>query len=490
MVEFGVTPTQILKNDAEKRLLVKNLGKKPILYDYNIQKGKAVELFSNVDKELPIIESELFVEGNPYRIFSSWKKNDEQKSDKILFLYEDKVKINFFQKSKQINRINTEKSTPKKEDNEKEHEEKKEEKENKQDKEKEQNSEKESETNEIEINEIKINNNISKFDKNLICPKYRMDLDHSPSIVYDKGNYLMMGGYWNGQIIINSLEDDEKKAKNHNQKYFNILYTNKMSPVTVMKMDESETFLICANKIGCIFIFVNRENKIEWNLYKTIRDNEKEITSLDLNENLNVLVTCDREGYINIYTFPQCKLFNSFKINDIQLPMNNNQNDTNNSSIESRPESNMNISTSQTELYADIVIISHLPLPTLIFYIHLKKCLCVYSINFHLITYKSGFDIVPNGIKKYSDYFQKDYLFIYNKRDNIIEIYDTINLNLILRSCKFEYNFIDFCFNKEMENALIMVRTAEDDNKKDKNIKKSYKILILATPGKGDNKDY
>ena len=324
----------------------------------------------------------------------------------------------------------------------------------------------------------------------MICPKYRMDLEHSPSIVYDKGNYLMMGGYWNGQIIINYLEDDEKKAKNQNQKYFNILYTNKMSPVTVMKMDESETFLICANKIGCIFIFVNRENKIEWNLYKTICDNEKEITSLDLNENLNVLVTCDREGYINIYTFPQCKLFNSFKINDIQLPMNNNQNDTNNSSIESRPESNMNINTSQTELYADIVIISHIPLPTLIFYIHLKKCLCVYSINFHLITFKSGFDIVPNGIKKYSDYFQKDYLFIYNKRDNTIDIYDTINLNLILRSSKFEYNFIDFCFNKEMENALIMVRTAEDENKKDKNIKKSYKILMLDTPGKGDNKDY
>ena len=496
MVEFGVTPTQILKNDAEKRLLVKNLGKKPILYDYNIQKGKAVELFSNVEKELPIIESELFVEGNPYRIFSSWKKNDEQKSDKILFLYEDKVKINFFQKSKQINRINSEKSTPKKEENEKEQEEKKEkkeekeEKEEKEDKEKEQNSEKESETNEIEINEIKINNNIPKFDKKLICPKYRMDLEHSPSIVYDKGNYLMMGGYWNGQIIINYLEDDEKKAKNQNQKYFNILYTNKMSPVTVMKMDESETFLICANKIGCIFIFVNRENKIEWNLYKTICDNEKEITSLDLNENLNVLVTCDREGYINIYTFPQCKLFNSFKINDIQLPMNNNQNDTNNSSIESRPESNMNINTSQIELYADIVIISHIPLPTLIFYIHLKKCLCVYSINFHLITFKSGFDIVPNGIKKYSDYFQKDYLFIYNKRDNTIDIYDTINLNLILRSSKFEYNFIDFCFNKEMENALIMVRTAEDENKKDKNIKKSYKILMLDTPGKGDNKDY
>ena len=482
MVEFGVTPSQILKNDAEKRMQVKNLGKKPILYDYNIQKFKTMELFSNVDKELSITESELFVEGNPCKIFSAWKKNDEQKSDKILFLYGDKVKINFFQKSKQINKINSEKSTPKKEDEEK----KEEHGEINKEKEKETNSEVES-----EINEIEMNKNISKFDKKLINPKNRIDMEHTPSIVYDKGNYLMMGGYWNGQIIINYLEDDEKKQKNKNIKYFNILFTNKMSPVTLMKMDESETFLLCANKMGCVFIFVNKQDKIEWSLYKVICDNEKEITSLDLNENLNIFISSDKEGYNNIYTFPQCKLFNSFKIklNEIQLPINNNQNDTNNSSIASRSESNMIINISQNDPYADIVIISHLPLPTLIFYIRQKKCLCVYSINFHLIASKYGFDIVPNGIKKYSDYFQKDYLFIFNKRENTIDIYDIINLNLILRSSKFEYNFIDFCFSKEMENALIMVRTSEDE-KKEKNNKKNYKILMINTPGKGDNKDY
>ena len=485
MVDFGVTPSQILKNDAEKRMLVKNLGKKPILYDYNIQRFKTVELFSNIDKEVSIVitESELFVEGNPCKIFSAWKKNDEHKSDKILYLYEDKVKINFFQKSKQINKISSEKSTPKKEDEEKEKEKGKDLNENV--KEKETNSEMETEMNEIEMNK-----NISKFDKKLINPKYRIDMEHTPSIVYDKGNYLIMGGYWNGQIIINYLEDDEKKQKNKNTKYFNILFTNKHSPITLMKMDESETFLICANKIGNVFIFVNKQDKIEWSMYKIISDNEKEITSLDLNENLNIFITSDKEGYNNIYTFPQCKLFNSFKIklNEVQLPINNNQNDTNNSSIASRSESNMNINISQNELYADIVIISNLPLPTLIFYIRLKKCLCVYSINFHLITTKYGFDLVQNGIRKYSDYFQKDYLFIFNKKENTIDIYDTINLNLILRSSKFEYNFIDFCFCKEMENALIMVRTSEED-KKEKNNKKNYKILMINTPGKGDNKD-
>ena len=478
MVEFGVTPSQILKNDADKRYIIKNLGKKPMLYNYYINKGKDVKLFTNNEqvKELPIIDTELYVEGNPYKIFSSWKKNEEQKNDKILFLYEDKIKINYFQKSKQSNKINTEKSTLKKEE-EKENEDKK-------DENSEINSDKgDSEIDEEEINEISLNKNISKFDKKLICPKYRMDLEYSPSLIYDKGNYLIQGGYWNGQIIINYLEDDDKKSKNKAQKNFNILSTKKMSPIILMKIDESETFLICANKIGCVFIFIiNKENKLEWSLYKVLRDNHKEITSLDLNENLNIFITCDKEGFNNLYTFPQCKLFNSFKINENQLPSNNIPNEPNNNSFSaSRSESNMNINISQIDLYIDIIIISQTPLPCFICYIHLKKCLCVFSINFHLINCKYGFDISSNAIKKYSDYFQKDYLFIYNKKENCIEIYDTLNLNLVLRSSKFQNIFVDFCFCKDMENVLIMVRNNEDENKKEKNMKKNYKILMLNT---------
>ena len=502
MVEFGVTPSQIFKNDLDKRLSFKHL-KKPILYDYNVNKGKG-NIF-NLENEIKIRESELLLEGNPYKIFSSWKK-EEQKNEKIILLYKDKVKIiskiekGLFKKNKSKETKIKEKSTPKKEEKEDREENREENKEdnkednNSENKEEINKEEEESEINEEETNEINLEKDMVKNDKELFCPKYRADISQSPTIIYDKGNYIILGGFWNGDIIINHFEDNDKNKKVKAQK--NIISTNKISPITIMKMDESETFLICANKMGCIFIYsINKTNKLEWKFERIIQDNQKEITSLDLNENLNIFVTADKEGYINLYTFPQCKLYNSYKINENQLPTNNipNDNSNNNSSSASRSESNVNISTSQNELYADIIIISYSPLPSIIFYIRSKKCLCVFSINFHFITAKYGIDIPPNGIKKYYDYFRNDYLFIYNKREKWIEIFDIINLDIILRSSKIEYTFIDFCFSKEMERALILVKIDNDkiDNTKDKNIKKNYnyKILMLNNPVSGNAKD-
>jgi hypothetical protein len=268
-----------------------------------------------------------------------------------------------------------------------------------------------------------------------------------------------------------------------------------MSPITIMKIDQSETFLFCVNKIGCIFIYSNnRDNKIEWDLNKVIQDNQKEITSFDLNENLNIFITSDKEGYISLYTFPQCKLFNSFRINEDQLPSNNiiKNNINNNSSLASSSESNINIISSQNEFYADIIIISQTPLPSIIFYIDSKKLLCVFSINFHYINSKSGIEIVQNGIKKYSDYFRKDYLFIYNNKERTIDIYDIIKLENILKTSNFEYTFVDFCFSKEMENILILVKLDEENlkgNNNDKNNKKNFKILMLDTKGNKDIKN-
>ena len=107
MVEFGVTPSQIFKNDVDKRLNIKNM-KKTILFDYHIKKEKEKNsLFAGEEKnELKIIESELYLEGNPYKVFSSWKKDEHQKNEKIIFLYKDKIKIisktekSLFKKSK------------------------------------------------------------------------------------------------------------------------------------------------------------------------------------------------------------------------------------------------------------------------------------------------------------------------------------------------------------------------------------------------------
>ena len=546
MVEFGVTPSQVFKNDADKRLNIKNLRKKPILYDFMTKKGKKQNSVFSLDniEEIKLRESEIYIEGEPYKIFSSWKNNEEHKHEKMLFLYSDKVKIitqrekSFFKKNK--NKFNKDKDSkdPKAKDklrgNQDDINIKKDiihsfnnskgskgefgfEEINKENIEfKDDNSIEEEEIKieeniiieetdikEEEISEITSSKDISKYNRPLFCPKCRMDASLCPSVIYDKGNYIALGGFYNGGIIINKIEENEKSNKKcKNLKNINLIFTHKfssISPITIMKIDESESFIICTNKIGYVFIFsINIENKLEWNLLKIIQDNQKEITALDLNENLNIFITCDREGYNNVYTFPQGKLFNSFKLSENQIhnktlftTMDNN----NNSTSLSRSESNTNISLTQNELFANIVIISHNPLPCFIFYIHSKKCLCVYSINFHFINAKYGIDVVPNGLIKYSDCFRKDYLFIYNKNSKNIEIYDVISLDIVLKSSKFDYTFVDFYFSKQMEYALILVKNDDENmientnvNNKDKNVKKNYKVLLLNAPGKEDRK--
>ena len=532
MVEFGVTPSQILKNDAIKRYGIRDLKKKPILFNFQIKTGKKEDVW-NINEELEIKDSEVYLEGTPYKIFSSLKKNEDVKNEKILFLYQDKIKIisktnekGFFKKSKnkekenknvKINKDVKNKDNKHKEKNIKENEEKenkdakekeetKEALENKESKESNENEEANKPNNESdneennseeeadikdEVDSSKIRETISKYDKVLIIPKYRMNINEAPTIIYDKGNYIALGGFWNGHILINKLEESGNK-KDKSQKNINIISTRSTYPITHMIIDFSETFVICTNKIGTIFIFIiNQTNKKEWILSKIIQNNQKEISSIALNENLNIFVTCDKDGYNNLYTLPNCKLFNSYKFNE-SLFQNNNLTPTNKSF--SRSTSNINITYGINNLYASHVIILHSPLPSLIFYIKSRKSLCVFSINFHFIKeVKLGYEIVPNGIKKYSDYFSKDYIFVYNKNDKTIDVYDLIdlNVNIIARSSKINYTFVDFHFSKEMDHALIMVKINEDkknENVKAKNEERNYKILILNSPGRGDIK--
>ena len=509
MVEFGVTPSQIFKNDTSKRISYKDLKKKTILYNYH----KTYNSKGNFKEELEIKDLEFQLEGAPYKIFSSLKKNEEVKNEKILFLYQDKIKIisktnekGFFQKnkSKENRKIkNTKDKDVKFKDNKnKDSKESNAHKENEENKESDKNTEEN--LNKINIEENDDNNSdeeleikddedaknlnnketISKYDKILISPKFRMNSNEAPTIIYDKANYVAQGGFWNGNILINKLEETPSNKKDKSQKNINIISTKEISPITQMKIDLSETFVICTNKIGIIYIFtINPTNKGEWSLKKIIQDNQKEISCIDLNENLNIFVACDKEGYINLYTFPECKLFNSYKLNEANLPSNININDVSISTT-------MQINAIQNSIYVDHVIISQTPLPCLIFYIKSRKSLSVFSINFHFINeIKLTYEIVPNGIKKYSDYFSEDFLFIYNSKEKVIDVYNIIDLNIITKSKKINYTFIDFHFSIEMDHALIMVKTNEEkkaDNQRDKNDQINHKILVLTSPGRGD----
>ena len=503
MVEFGVTPSQIFKYDTSKRISVKDFKKKPILYNYQIKCGKKQDSGNQVE-ELEINDSDVYLEGNPYKIFSSLNKNEDIKNEKILFLYQDKIKIisktnekgffkNIANKDNKSNKDNKNKENKSKDikgneekkDNEiKENEEKDDNKINNENSDEENKSEEEIDKDD---ENTKNKETISKYDKILISPKYRMNISHAPTLIYDKGNYIAFGGLWNGIILINKLEEIGNK-KDKSEKNISIISTNDFSPITHMKIDLSETFVICANKMGIIYIFIiDNSNKGEWILYKKLYDYQNEITSISINENLNIFAVSDKDGYINLYTLPVCKLFNSYKINDNIL--------TNNITISN---DNYSSSISNTLFYiplnihANHVIISHSPLPCLIVYIESRKSIIIFSINFHFIKEVIlGYEIVPNGIKKYNDYFGKDYLFIYNQNEKVIEVYDIVEMNIIARSMRISHIFVDFDFCKEMDHALIMVRINEEkesENTRDKNEKRNYKILHLKSPGGGDIK--
>ena len=249
IVEFGVTPNQIFKNDTSKRKVYSELkNKKQLLYNTTeaLKKGKNDKNLLDFDE----IDCD-FNEEKPYRIFDFQKEG--YKKWRIYILTKDNIKIF----TKKMEKVDVEG-----ENNEKiEH------------------NEKEKKGKEI-INNIK--ESFHKISKDLITKikivkkddvklpnyKYRVNNEYiyyNCSLVFGKGAYIVLGGFWNGNIIIKSLDYKSiAKGKEINKLTF-IYSTNELSPITKIIIDESETYAICANKIGSIFIFIiSPEKKYNW----------------------------------------------------------------------------------------------------------------------------------------------------------------------------------------------------------------------------------
>ena len=196
-----------------------------------------------------------------------------------------------------------------------------------------------------------------------------------------------------------------------------------------------------------------------------------------INENLNIFIICFKNCYNMLYTLPNCKLFNSFRIeeNDFNNRKTNKENSEQN--IDKQVNSFIPISSSNNIYCPNITFISQSPLPCFVFYIKERKSLCVYSINACFLNeFVLGYEIIENGIKKFTDHFFKDYLFIYNTINNTIDVHALVDLNLVISSPIINYQFIDFRFTKDSDYAFILVK----DKQKNKDEKSQvHKMLLL-----------
>ena len=330
---------------------------------------------------------------------------------------------------------------------------------------------------ELQGKELSKINLSSKYDKKFNLPKNRMKNCESPTILYDEGFHIAFGGFWSGIIIIKQLIEYNNDTKKNSNRKMNIIKTGEDSPITKIIIDKTETYTICCNLEGTVFIYIIDQNdQLTWNLHKKINEGQGEISSIALNENLNIFIICFKNGYCNSYTFPNCKLFNSFRNEEKDLISNKLMTKGSKDSIgdketlQSKPSSN-NI------YFPDITIISSSPLPCYVFYIKERKSLCVYSINAHFIKEEPlGYEIMENGIKKYTDHYFRDNLFIYNSNKNTIDVHRLIDLSLVISSPVIDDQFVDFQFSTELDYAFTLTKVKQKNEDKSS---LTHKILLL-----------
>ena len=454
LVEFGVTPNQVFKSDTNKRISYSELKNKRQLFPNMTEYLKKINTINSdnnendLAKELVIEETGFHIFGVPYKLSYCDLNKDKQR---VYAVTQDKIKsfkkisekiqvkktvpvLGVTQNAAQSTNINDNKENENKEEGK-------------------------------DKDIIKINLE-QKREIKLNLPRYRIDNEQAPMIFYNEGKNVALGGYYNGNILVQNLDEniDEKKTK---VKLTTVHPTNESSPIVKMAINNADNFVICGNTLGTIYIFIiNQNNKSEWTLYKTLYDHQSEIISLAINENLNVFISCSKDGYCMVYTLPDCHLINSFRL-------------TENSFTNEVKDNNI--------IYSpNVTIISHNPLPCIIFYIDIRQSLSLFSINGHFIKEeKLEYKICQNGIKKYTDMQFKDYLLIYNSNNNCIDVYNIFELKSVLSLPVIGHGFVDFILSNNLDYILILVRYKgknEEKNNEQISIKTTYKILVMRNP--------
>ena len=200
--------------------------------------------------------------------------------------------------------------------------------------------------------------------------------------IIGEGKILIMGGYYDGKIIVINTENisDENSLTE-------ISPFGDESPITTLNIDKYENYLFIGNSLGNIRIMqIDNKNPKEWKMKYLINEQLKCISSIDCNNELNIWASLSIDGYINIYTLPLCKLIKSFKVS--------------------------------LDNICNYIYICDFPLPS--FLIIYEKDIYLYSINGFKIYNKKENEIIINPIV-FKDFFGKDFLaYILNYKEIFI----------------------------------------------------------------------
>jgi WD40 repeat protein len=220
---------------------------------------------------------------------------------------------------------------------------------------------------ESNINEIE--NNSSKY-----APSYPICLNNTPFIIYNKERNIIKGGFWDSHIEISTLINYEKKEKEKDkdkeEQISKTIFTPYYGPIVLMKMTKDEKLLFCGTNFGNIIIFDVKGTDLKIN--KVLFTHNNTITSISINENLNMFASSSIDGYINIYILPSFSIVRSIAISKkVKCDIN---------------DYDYKEQKGNEFLYADNIFLSSTPLPCLTIYILNKRIFKSYSINGEFIS--------------------------------------------------------------------------------------------------------
>ena len=254
-----------------------------------------------------------------------------------------------------------------------------------------------------------IDNQSSKF-----SPSYLISGIDIPIIVYNNNKYMIKGGFWDGRVEINSIFSEEK--------FNTCIFPNNNDQVVVMELSKDDKLLLCGTKKGFIIAYSLENNN--FNIIGKLFNHNDEITSISINDNLNMFGTTSKDGCIMLYTLPKFKL-----VRTIKITLNNN--DKENESI-----------------FGNNIFLSSIPIPCVTVFISSLKLFKTYSINGIQLfeNNETGNSTQLKCSKIIHDLNFQEFL-IYGTNDGFIKIRKFPDMSLI--------NTIDFLEGKPIETFAL-----------------------------------
>ena len=274
---------------------------------------------------------------------------------------------------------------------------------------------------------------------------------NTPLIIYNDNKYMIKGGFWDGRIELNSLIIDLKeKVYSKNNIYI------KEGKIIIMEMTNDEKILICGTDTGYLYCF--SINGLSLTKLKRIDSHNDKITSININDNLNMFATSSLDGYVNLYTLPSFELVRSLKVL--------------NTNISSYYEKDFYL------YYADNVFLSSSPLPCFTIYISSKRMFKTFTINGEFIDEvqeTNNSNIIKCPII-FNDLDFQEYI-IYGTDDGRIKIRQFPNMELVNNICPGDGSEIisldiskdkKYCYLWMKSNKIFIIKDLYVDLEKDK----------------------